>query len=144
MERAVLGSRLAWGASGFAALSPNRGCNQRHKRSYVDLNPVRAGIAEKPEHYRWSSAAAHLSGADAARLLDTWELERWGGCQDWASRLDQAVGASEADLLRRATASGAAFGEPAFVSELAQRSGQDLELRSCGRPRKTSTAAGTA
>jgi hypothetical protein len=31
---------------------------------YVELNPVRAGLAESPERFRWSSAAAHLSGSD--------------------------------------------------------------------------------
>lgn len=35
---------------------------------YVDLNPVRAGIVEKAENYRWSSAEGHLGGADATGL----------------------------------------------------------------------------
>jgi len=28
--------------------------------AYIDLNPVRAGIVEKPEHYRWNSIGYHL------------------------------------------------------------------------------------
>ncbi len=28
--------------------------------AYIDLNPVRAGIAEKPEEYRWSSIGYHV------------------------------------------------------------------------------------
>jgi len=31
---------------------------------YIQLNPVRAGLVEKPEDYRWSSARAHLQGED--------------------------------------------------------------------------------
>lgn len=31
---------------------------------YVELNPVRAGLAIKPEEYPWSSASAHISGKD--------------------------------------------------------------------------------
>ena len=31
---------------------------------YVELNPVRARLVEKPELYPWSSAAAHVKGAD--------------------------------------------------------------------------------
>src|SRR3954463_8387521 len=27
---------------------------------YVELNPVRAGLVARPEHWRWSSARAHL------------------------------------------------------------------------------------
>jgi len=29
---------------------------------YVERNSVRAGLVEKPEQWRWSSAAAHMSG----------------------------------------------------------------------------------
>ena len=31
---------------------------------YIQLNPVRAGLVEKPEDYRWSSARSHLQGED--------------------------------------------------------------------------------
>ena len=30
--------------------------------AYIELNPVRAGIVERPEDYEWSSARAHLAG----------------------------------------------------------------------------------
>ena len=31
---------------------------------YVEMNPVRAGLVDRAEAYRWSSAAAHLAGRD--------------------------------------------------------------------------------
>jgi putative transposase len=31
---------------------------------YVELNPVRAGLADTPSRYRWSSAAAYVRGRD--------------------------------------------------------------------------------
>ena len=31
---------------------------------YVERNPVRAGLVDRPEDYHWSSAAAHLAGQD--------------------------------------------------------------------------------
>ncbi len=31
---------------------------------YVELNPVKAGLVEKPGDYPWSSARAHLEGHD--------------------------------------------------------------------------------
>jgi len=37
---------------------------------YVELYPVRAGLAEKAENFAWSSAAAHRSGKDSTRILD--------------------------------------------------------------------------
>ena len=35
--------------------------------AYIDLNPVRAGIVEKPEDYRWSSYGEALGGCRRAR-----------------------------------------------------------------------------
>jgi putative transposase len=31
---------------------------------YIELNPVRAALVQKPEEYCWSSAPAHLAGRD--------------------------------------------------------------------------------
>ena len=36
--------------------------------AYIDLNPVRAGLVEKPEDYRWCGYAEALSGTRAAKL----------------------------------------------------------------------------
>jgi len=35
--------------------------------AYIDLNPVRAGLTERPEDYRWCSYAAALGGMQLAR-----------------------------------------------------------------------------
>jgi REP-associated tyrosine transposase len=39
--------------------------------AYIDLNPVRAGIIEKPEDYRWSSLGYHLQSANKDGFLST-------------------------------------------------------------------------
>ena len=41
---------------------------------YVEMNPVRAKLVERPGDYRWSSAAAHLGKPDASRMVD---MEWW-------------------------------------------------------------------
>ena len=38
--------------------------------SYVDRNPVRAGMVRWAADYRWSSAAAHARGVDETRVID--------------------------------------------------------------------------
>ena len=48
---------------------------------YVELNPVRAGLAGAAADWPWSSAAAHLSGRDRTGLLD---LTEWGS--RWSRR----------------------------------------------------------
>lgn len=46
--------------------------------AYIDLNPIRAGLAKKPEDYRWCSYAAAVGGMRLARseLLKAVSFER--------------------------------------------------------------------
>ena len=37
--------------------------------AYIDLNPIRAGIAEKPEKYRWCSLGYHVQNKNLGRFL---------------------------------------------------------------------------
>ncbi len=37
--------------------------------AYIDLNPVRAQLVEKPEDYRWSSLAYHIQAGNRGRFL---------------------------------------------------------------------------
>jgi len=39
--------------------------------AYIDLNPVRAGIVEKPEEYRWSSIGYHVQTGNKGKFLST-------------------------------------------------------------------------
>ena len=42
---------------------------------YIERNPVKIGLADRVEEYRWSSAKAHLSGADDPLLKGVSWLE---------------------------------------------------------------------
>ncbi len=60
--------------------------------AYVDLNPVRASLAERADAYRWSSAAAHIARRDPSGLLDlfAWsDIDRdyAGTIANWAALL---------------------------------------------------------
>ena len=55
---------------------------------YIDLNPVRAGLVEDPEDYRWTGYGEAMGGSKRARRglcrvmeapLDSWEEKRGGG-----------------------------------------------------------------
>ena len=56
--------------------------------AYVDRNPLRAGMARQAAAYRWSSAAAHVSGADSSGLLDMGWWRQQGHGKDWAAELE--------------------------------------------------------
>ena len=51
---------------------------------YVELNPVKAGLVEQPGDYPWSSARAHLDGADDELVQVQPMLDEIG---DWESYL---------------------------------------------------------
>ena len=98
---------------------------------YVERNPVRAGMVERAEEYRWSSAAAHVSGEDGTGILD---MEGWPqqAPADWAAVLSEEDEEATV-LLRSCTHAGRPFGEEAFVQEMAERFGRQWVR---GRPRK--------
>jgi putative transposase len=72
---------------------------------YVELNPVTAGLVAQAEDWRWSSAAAHISGK-SDRLTDLAALDglhgNWGAMlrDGWSAReeSDEVVASIEAHI----------------------------------------------
>jgi putative transposase len=85
---------------------------------YVEMNPVRAGLVERPGQYEWSSAEGHLSGQDRWRIVDMRFWREAGGAAEWQRMLEERRGEAEADELRRATYAGQPFGDESFVNEM--------------------------
>lgn len=76
---------------------------------YVELNPVRARLVERPEHWPWSSARAHLDmGEDD--ITDIAAMR--GRIDDWRAFLDRGLADSERDAIRAAERSGRPLGRP--------------------------------
>jgi putative transposase len=100
--------------------------------AYVEMNPVRARLVERPGDYRWSSAAAHLGKPDTSRMVDMeWWRREYDG-KDW----EQTLGGSDGDqsaLLRRCTYAGRPFGDEEFVNAISEQFGR-YWVR--GRPKK--------
>jgi len=63
---------------------------------YVELNPVRAGLVDRPEDWRWSSARAHL-GLDGDRADMAPVRDRIG---DWRGFLDAGLPDSDREAIR--------------------------------------------
>ena len=103
---------------------------------YVEWNPLRAGMVEQPEEYKWSSAAAHLVGPEAERipLLDWSYWRAVGGAEEWKRRLETVEDVREVHQLRRSTYAGSPLGSEEFVAEMEARFGRHWEKS--GRPRK--------
>jgi putative transposase len=107
--------------------------------AYVERNPVRAGIVGCATDYPWSSAAAHVTGADTSELLDMswWRRE---GPADWARAIEGDDPEAAAGL-RRCTYSGRPYGDESFVGEMSRRFGR-YWVR--GRPPKERSAGAGA
>ncbi len=101
---------------------------------YVERNPVKVGLADRVEEYRWSSAKAHLAGADDPLLKgDSWLEPR--DRKMYADFVRE--NAEEADnAIRKATRTGRPFGSEAFIDGLEFQLNQSLRPRKPGRPRK--------
>jgi putative transposase len=107
---------------------------------YVELNPVRAGMVERPEAYRWSSYRAHV-GTDPVSWLDmdpgylglgSTPAERKTRYAQWVA---DGIPPGEWDTIRRAIHRGQLTGEALFVDAIAQKTGRRLVPRGPGRPR---------
>jgi putative transposase len=100
---------------------------------YVELNPVMAKLCEKPEHWRWSSANAHLTGQDDDVVTVGPMLKR---ISDWQVYLSASSGEGELDSIRSFTSSGRPAGDDTFIHGLEQLTGRELRKKKSGpKPR---------
>ncbi len=101
---------------------------------YVELSPVRAGMAKQARSYRWSSAKAHLAGEDdgvvsVAPLLAV--------APDWTAFLKQGLSEAELKVIQSAERTGRPMGSKEFVADLERRLGRTLARQKPGPKPKT-------
>jgi putative transposase len=104
---------------------------------YVERNPVRAGLADRAEAWRWSSAAARLPMAASAypwlALPGDPEIP-----STWLSWVNEPQTEAELSALRHCIQRGCPFGEDVWARSSAVRLGLQRTRRPRGRPRKES------
>ena len=100
---------------------------------YVELNPVRAGLAERPGQWRWSSARAHLAGQDDGLVSVRPLLDR---VPDWAGFLAGGLKPEEHAAIRSGERTGRPLGSPEFIADLEARLDRPLARKKPGpKPR---------
>ena len=99
---------------------------------YVERNPVRAGLVDSCEKWRWSSAGQRLRGDPEPRLIQ-WPIPVPA---DWIERVNTPQTEAELEAVRRAIGNGKPLGSEAWCDaiEKALRGGQEPRRR--GRPAK--------
>jgi putative transposase len=102
---------------------------------YVELNPLRAGLAPRAEMWPWSSALAHTGcgESDSFVEMELWK-KRWSA-ESWKEYLSAGGTESETKALRKCTHTGRPLGGPAFVQSLEETAQRRLVPQKGGRPR---------
>jgi putative transposase len=99
------------------------------------MNPVRAGLAVKPEQWPWSSASAHISSYDDTLVKAAPLLEITGGT--WKDFLTAAIREEEIREMRRHERTGRPLGSESFVEDLETMLGRILKPKKAGRRPKS-------
>ncbi len=100
---------------------------------YVELNPVHAGMVERPEDYGWSSARAHLARRDDELVRVQPMLDRVG---DWQDFLAHDPGRATLQALRKHTQTGRPLGDETFLNRLERLTGRVLRPGKRGRKKR--------
>ena len=90
---------------------------------YVELNPVRVGLAERPWQYPWSSAAAHVRNRDDILVRVKPMRDR---VADWREYLSDEPDSTDVETLRRHLRTGRPLGSPEFVESLEAKLARSL------------------
>jgi putative transposase len=90
----------------------------------VSLNPVRARLVERAQHWRWSSTSAHLRGKDDGLTALAPIKHRF---PHFADLLASEPEADLLDRLRAAESVGRPLGSDRFLARIERLTGRDVK-----------------
>ena len=109
---------------------------------YIELNPVRAGLVTRPEHYRWSSYAANALGEDNCIVSPHDEYVGLGPTpsgqrEAYRALFNAELTADELGRIRNCTQSGTPMGSERFKERLEKTLSKKVGGEKRGRPAMT-------
>lgn len=109
---------------------------------YLDLNPVRAGIAPGPADYPWSSHAHYVGGAPDKLITPHplyWELGNTPFAREvaYAELVRSGISSDQQGALTDSALRGWALGDLDYVADLQKRTERRVLKAAAGRPRRT-------
>lgn len=107
---------------------------------YIELNPVRAGLARRAEEYRWSSARAHCAGEGDFELSPSRPFP--GVVGNWSDWLSGVTDSAAEAVLRANSRSGRPTGSREFVAQVEATLGRCLTPARPGRPLRNELGTG--
>jgi len=114
--------------------------NERHAIAcarYIERNPVRAKMVNKPYLWKWSSAKVH-SGVDKHDELGVQKLFNYieKDPKTWKEFIELSDDSNEIIQIREQTRKGRPLGSIDFVDEVERKTKRFLRLKPRGRPKK--------
>jgi putative transposase len=111
---------------------------------YIELNPVRAAIVERPEQHRWSSIHANLGLIDDPLVTPHPRFIALGPNRParvaaYRELLQRGVGRDEVNRIRAHLQQERALGGPRFQAMVEKSLGHPARIRPRGRPAKKGT-----
>jgi putative transposase len=108
---------------------------------YIELNPVRAGIVQRPGDYPWSSHAHYADGAPNRLLTPHILFSELGTSASsrmsaFRAMFGDAITEKDLERLRTTLNKGRALGSDLFIDEMQHALGRDLRPPRRGRPKK--------
>lgn len=100
---------------------------------YIEMNPVAAGIVQRPDDYQWSSARAHLTATDD-ELTKVAPLLAMAG--NWEAFLS-ASSEDELNILKKHEKTGRPLGDTGFIEHIETIVGRPLRPQKPGPKPKT-------
>jgi putative transposase len=102
---------------------------------YVENNPVRAGIVEKAEDYKWSSAYSHVNGLKDILCTDNFFTQNIDNWKSYLS-LSEHFSDDKEKTIKKHSETGWPLGDDDFIKELEKRSGRRLRKSPKGRKKE--------
>lgn len=99
---------------------------------YIEMNPVRARIVERPEEWKWSSAGEHIRGKGNNNI----KLHRWLREEERKEYAKLMLGKNDEEKIRKATSTGRPLCGEKFFNKLETILNRDLRPKKGGRPKK--------
>ena len=99
--------------------------------SYVERNDLRAGLVQRAEDWRWSSAH-QMAQLNSDGIIAEWSIVR---PNSWLSWVNEPQTQAELDRLQASVQRGSPFGAEGWVREAAERFEVFSTLRARGRPK---------
>ena len=96
---------------------------------YVERNPVRAGMVDKAEDYKWSSAKVHIKNQIDDLLSRFYLMDE---IKDWGLYLSGPDEEEKVKLIRQRQSTGRPLGNKEFVDDLEIKEGRILSKQKTG------------